>query len=58
MVIASATDLAISLTVKRGTIRITERQSRCGLGVFFAIKDERGLIEDHAGRVKAEARIR
>ena len=58
MLLASATDLAISLAVKRGTVRITERQSRHGLGPYFTIEDERGMIEVHASRAKAEARVR
>ena len=57
MLLASATDLAINLAVKRGTARITERQSRYGLGAYFAIEDERGMIEVHNTRAEAEARI-
>jgi hypothetical protein len=58
MLLASATDLAISLAVKRGTVRITEHQSRHGLGPYFTIEDERGMIEVHASRAEAEARVR
>jgi hypothetical protein len=58
MLLASSTDLAITLAVKRGTVRIIERQSRYGLGAYFAIEDEKGLIEVHASRAEAEARVR
>ncbi len=58
MLLASSTDLAISLAAKRGTLRIIERQSRYGLGAFFAIEDEKGMIEVHNTRAEAEARIR
>jgi len=57
MLLASATDLAISLAVKRGTVRITEHQSRHGLGPYFTIEDERGMIEVHDSRAEAEARV-
>ena len=58
MLLASSTDLAINLAAKRGTLRIIERQSRYGLGAFFAIEDEKGMIEVHNTRAEAEARIR
>lgn len=58
MLLASATDLAISLAVKRGTVRITKRQGSYGLGACFAIEDEKGLIEVHDSRAEAEARVR
>ena len=57
MLLASSTDLAITLAVKRGTVRIIERQSRYGLGAYFAIEDECGMIEVCNTRAEAEARI-
>ena len=43
MLLASATDLAISLAVKRGTVRITEHQSRHGLGPNARLRSGRRL---------------
>lgn len=53
---ASATDLAISLAVKAGTLKVEECKSRFG-DTFIAISDDRGLIEVHGTRAEAEARI-
>ena len=57
MRIASATDYAMVLATKAGTLRITERPSRFG-GFCYAIEDDRGLIEVHLTRAEAEARTR
>ena len=44
MRLASATDYAIALASKAGTLRMVERASRFG-GTFVSIEDERGVIE-------------
>ncbi len=46
MKMLSSTDLAIALAAKNGTLRITEHASRFG-EPFWALSDERGLIEVH-----------
>lgn len=56
MFMASATDYAIRLAVKDGTIRIVERPSRFG-GFMYAVEDDFGVIEVHATREAAEARV-
>jgi len=43
MKLLSATDLAIALAVKNGTLKVTERVGR--FGQFWAIADDVGLIE-------------
>lgn len=53
----SATDLAIALAVKAGTLTLTERPSRFG-DTYIAISDEHGLIEVQNTMAEAEARIR
>ncbi len=44
MLLFSATDLAISLASRNGTLRVTEDVNRFG-DAFWAISDEAGLIE-------------
>jgi hypothetical protein len=52
----SATDLAIALAMKGGSLRIVERASRFG-DTFFAIEDACGVIEVQMDRVALDARI-
>lgn len=54
MLLASATDLAISLAIKAGTLRITEHTGR--FGQYWAISDNHGVIEVHNSKAEAEAR--
>jgi hypothetical protein len=56
MRILSATDLAIAVAAKAGSLRIVERVSRLG-GVFAAIEDARGVIEVHNSTADAHLRI-
>jgi hypothetical protein len=51
----SATCLAIALADKAGTLRITEEEGR--FGPFYAISDDRGLIEVHLDRAEVNARL-
>lgn len=52
----SATDLAIALASKAGTLRLVERPSRLG-GTYIAIEDARGVIEVADDLASAEARV-
>lgn len=56
MVTLSATDLAIAVAAKAGTLRLVARASRLG-GEFVAIEDAVGVIEVHNSREEAEARV-
>ena len=53
----SATDAAIALAAKAGTLTLTERPSRFG-DTFVAICDDHGLIEVQLTMAEAEARLR
>jgi hypothetical protein len=52
----SATCIAIRIAYATGTLRVIERQGRFGQQ-YFAIEDERGLIEVHLSREEVDARI-
>jgi hypothetical protein len=52
----SATDLAIALAVKAGTLTLTERPSRFG-GTFVAVGDDHGIIEVADDMLAANARV-
>lgn len=52
----SATDLAIALAIKAGTLRLVERASRLG-GTFVAIEDAVGVIEVASNMKEAQQRI-
>lgn len=56
MLALSATDLAISLAIKAGTLRLVERASRLG-GTFVAIEDAYGVIEVASDMEEAAKRI-
>lgn len=56
MLLLSATDLAISVAAKRGTLALTECASRFG-GTFVAIEDEHGIIEVATDMQAAKARV-
>lgn len=53
---ASATDLAIRIAAKAGTLRFVERPSRFG-DTFVSIEDERGVIEVQDTMADAQARV-
>lgn len=52
----SATDLAIAVAAKSGTLIITERPSRFG-DTFIAIGDDHGLIEVQLTMAEAQERV-
>lgn len=52
----AATDLAIAIAAKRGTLRLVERPSRFG-DTFIAIEDDRGIIEVADDMIAANARV-
>ncbi|HEX4173979.1 MAG TPA: hypothetical protein VHY82_16035 [Acetobacteraceae bacterium] len=56
MLIASATDLAIALAHRNGTLRMTEHKSRFG-GTFIVLADECGVIETADDMAAAERRV-
>ena len=56
MRLLSATDVAIALASKKGTLRLVERESRFG-GTFIAISDDKGVIEVQDTRADAERRV-
>ena len=57
MLLLSATDLAITAAIERGTLTISEEVSERLGNTFFAISDEHGLIEVHLERADAEERV-
>ena len=55
MVLLSATDVAIAMAIKTGTLVVSEHTGR--FGQYWAISDDRGLIEIANSAAEAEARI-
>lgn len=53
---SSATDVAIRIAHRNGTLALREMPSRFG-GTFVAILDDHGTIEVAADRQEAEARV-
>jgi hypothetical protein len=56
MKFASATDYAILVAARAGTLRVTDQVSRFG-SPFAAIQDDHGVIEVHEDREAAERRV-
>jgi hypothetical protein len=52
----SATDFAIAVAVKAGTLTLTERPSRFG-GTFVAVGDDHGIIEVANDMAAAHVRV-
>lgn len=52
----SATDLAIAVAAKAGTLSLTSRVSRFGDLAYF-LNDDHGIIECHLSQAEAQARI-
>ncbi len=57
MICASATDLAIRIAIRKGTMSIVPCVSNYGLGTYYAICDEGGMIECHNTADEANARV-
>lgn len=55
MKLLSATDLAIALAIKDGSLKVSEWQGR--FGAYWSIEDSHGLIEVALSAEEAEARI-
>jgi hypothetical protein len=56
MRLLSATDVAIAIAAKSGTLRLVEHVSRFG-DTFVAIEDDFGVIEVADTRQEADARV-
>jgi hypothetical protein len=52
----SATDLAIAVAIKAGTLRQEVKPSRFG-DTYVALSDEAGLIEVHLTQAEADTRL-
>lgn len=57
MKLLSATDLAIAVAIKAGTLSVEEKASRFPGETYFAIADEKGIIEVALTKAEADARI-
>lgn len=55
MLMCSATDVAIAVAMKAGTLTVKECDGR--FGAYLAIEDDRGVIEVHLTEDDAEARL-
>lgn len=51
----SATDLAIRIAKREGTLRVSEHTGR--FGQYWAISDSHGVIEVHDTAAEADARV-
>jgi hypothetical protein len=54
----SATDVAIAVAIKAGSLRIVVRESSYGLGEFWSIEDDIGVITVAASAAEATATIK
>ena len=57
MKLLSATDVAIAVAIKAGTLSVTEHASRFPGETYFAIADDKGLIEVALTKAEADTRI-
>ncbi len=55
MLLASATDLAINIAAKSGTLKVTEAVGR--FGPYWAIEDDHGVIEVALSAEEAQERV-
>lgn len=55
MLFVSATDLAIALAIKNGTLAVNECEGR--VGAYWSIEDDHGLIEVALSAEEADERI-
>ena len=54
----SSADLALALAMEAGTFRLVVRESSYGLGEFYSLEDDHGVIEVANSHEDAVARIK
>ena len=54
----SSADLALALALEAGTFRLVVRESSYGLGEFYSLEDDHGVIEVANSHEEAVTRIK